>query len=493
VCVAAVPAAAQNPVPAPPGPPAPQALEILVRPLAIGDRAVTGVIVPAPASAAGFFVEIRDGQTFLDRRPIEKVDPATGAFTVDLPVPLGPARQVTVGKTGDGAVTVSVATKKFTAEPMLHPLHFDGTRTVRGYLKDQEGTARVRVLVHRSALENSLGGGYLQVKTTSDIAEGQFSVVLDQPLLAGQVLTAEALTAGNDAGPASAPITITDPGSWGRARAYFSGGVIFSKARSDFSEQDMVLTFTIDKSIIQKPDFRMRANQASKAAAIAKRMAEGLTAATATIEVDQEAASVGRISFRQLNTVFDTRLTALPVLTDGTTASAPQFVDSKKGALMQIAVYAPFYGPQSSWVHDGTVNTFFIAPLFRGGIQTIIGEDGVQTTNAKGEPDDVYRFVTAGFAVGHQKLSGTTDQTPEMISYLHMSWGYAEAFDYRDGDGVLHTPVRMLVEGRLKVPYTGLQVGFDANLGDGRDDIRFIFGTRFDIGEALSRIRGFEP
>ena len=51
----------------------------------------------------------------------------------------------------------------------------------------------------------------------------------------------------------------------------------------------------------------------------------------------------------------------------------------------------------------------------------------------------------------------------------------------------------MLVEGRLKVPYTGLQVGFDANLGAGRDDIRFLFGTRFDIGEAMSRIRGFEP
>ncbi len=53
-------------------------------------------------------------------------------------------------------------------------------------------------------------------------------------------------------------------------------------------------------------------------------------------------------------------------------------------------------------------------------------------------------------------------------------------------------PIRMLVEGRLKIPYTAMQIGCDANLGDGRDDVRFVFGTRFDIGEAISRVAGFQ-
>ena len=170
---------------------------------------------------------------------------------------------------------------------------------------------------------------------------------------------------------------------------------------------------------------------------------------------------------------------------------AGQFVASRKGALMQIGVYVPFYGPETSWVYDGAVNTFFIAPLFRGGIQTINGADGGQTVNQDGEPDDVYNYKAAGFGIGHLKLSGTTNQTPEIISYLHFAWGTSEAFKYKKaGTSVTLNPVRMLVEGRLKVPYTAMQVGFDANLGDGRDDVRFTFGTRFDIGEAISRVAG---
>jgi hypothetical protein len=48
------------------------------------------------------------------------------------------------------------------------------------------------------------------------------------------------------------------------------------------------------------------------------------------------------------------------------------------------------------------------------------------------------------------------------------------------------------IEGRLKIPMTPLQIGFDANLGAGRDDVRFIFGTRFDIGVLFSKLRLFQ-
>jgi hypothetical protein len=48
-------------------------------------------------------------------------------------------------------------------------------------------------------------------------------------------------------------------------------------------------------------------------------------------------------------------------------------------------------------------------------------------------------------------------------------------------------------EGRLKVPGTPLHVGFNANGGQGRDDLRFVFGTLFDIGNVYRRLRSNLP
>jgi hypothetical protein len=161
---------------------------------------------------------------------------------------------------------------------------------------------------------------------------------------------------------------------------------------------------------------------------------------------------------------------------------------------MQIGAYAPVLGPQTSWVHEGAVNTLFVAPVFRYGVQTIAGSgDGSQTVNGLGEPDDVFHFWGFGFGLGHQKLSGTTNQTPEIISYLHVVFGKSEAFNYKETDGTIIDGTRAMIEGRLKIPNTAMQVGFDANLGGGRDDVRFLFGTRFDIGELFGRLREFQP
>jgi hypothetical protein len=478
---------------------------IEVRPVRIGDTAVTGVVVPAPMSAAGYYIEIRTlpGGTFQDRRAVTSIDATTGVFTVTLAAPLAPRQSVIAGRTDGNVTSRPVATLAFTATPSLRPLLFDGGRIVRGYIEDRAGVAAVQVMVLRSALENELGKDYLQVKSTSEIAsDGQFEITLPQPLVAGQIVVARALTSGGVFATAmSDRVTVTDPGSWGRARAYFAGGVIFSKDRSQFSQQDIAMTFAVDKSWIQKPDFRLPADVAVREA-LRLSSTDEITDGTTRDEKERIARGTGKVSWRGLNTFFDTRLTALPLVQTaaatpaaGTQAAKPaeQFVASRKGALMQVGVYLPFYGPQTSWVYDGAVNTFFIAPLFRGGIQTINGADGEQTVNQDGEPDDVYHYMAGGVAIGHQKLSGTTNQTPEIISYLHFAWGKSEAFKYKKaGSETTLNPWRMMVEGRLKIPYSAMQIGFDANLGEGRDDVRFVFGTRFDIGEAISRVAGFQ-
>lgn len=481
--------AAQGPAAAPASTPVLQ-----VRPVRIGDATVTGIVTPAPASAAGYYVEVRTlpALTFHDRKAIASIDPATGVFTVQLASPLAPLQRVVAGRTDGNITSMPAETQAFQVRPSLRPLLFDGGRNVRGYIEDRTGLASIQVMVLRSALENELGQDYVQIKSTTEIAnDGQFEVALPEALVAGQVVVARAATAGQVfAATTSEPITVTDPGSWGRARAYFAGGIVFSKDRSQFSQQDLAVTFAVDKAWIQRADFRLPAEKA-----VRERMV--LTDADAKM-----AKGTGTFTWRGVNTFFDTRLTALPLVqtAPATPAAgmqparlAEQFVASRKGALMQVGLYVPFYGPQTSWVYDGAVNTFFIAPLLRGGIQTINGADGEQTVNPDGEPDDVYNYKAAGFALGHQKLSGTTNQTPEIISYIHFAWGKSEAFNYKKpGDATTTRPLRTLVEGRLKIPYTAMQIGFDANLGAGRDDVRFVFGTRFDIGEAISRVAGVQ-
>jgi hypothetical protein len=64
---------------------------------------------------------------------------------------------------------------------------------------------------------------------------------------------------------------------------------------------------------------------------------------------------------------------------------------------------------------------------------------------------------------------------------------------------------RLDIEGLLRIPYTPLYVGFNANVGQkslgashldhgyaAPDDLRFLFGTKFDIGTALSKM-GVNP
>lgn len=481
-------------------------LEVRIKPIGLGDTSVSGLMLPPPAASDRFYLDLLDVSggttTFIDRASIGTVDQASGAFSVQLSAPLAPERRIVIGRV-NGSELAGAETPAFNADAVLRDELHDGDRVVQGHIEHRSGIALVRVRVQRSMLEaNSQTRGYVQAKSTADFDEdGGFSVTLAEPLKAGQVVRAEAISDGQVSVRPSEPVTVTDPGSWGRARAYFAAGVVFSKEHGDFSQQDLALSFALDKSWMQKSDFTLSADRAYRAAN------------------QNQGAGSGRWTLRQVNTVFDTRLTSLPVVEPATSSTAgdatppaagggtgdgggtavtDEFVSSRKGAIMQVGIYAPFYGPQTSWVHDGAVNTLFVAPVMRAGVQTIVGDDSAQTTNVEGQPDDIFNFWSVGFAMGHQKLSGTTNQTPEVISYLHLTWGKAEAFKYKktttenDKETVsIINPTRLMVEGRLKIPDTPMQIGFDANLGEGHDDLRFIFGTRFDIGALFERLKTF--
>ena len=86
-----------------------------------------------------------------------------------------------------------------------------------------------------------------------------------------------------------------------------------------------------------------------------------------------------------------------------------------------------------------------------------------------------------------------------LISWLTLSYGRWENFEIETPSGlkdamgndilVRQRPYRIEALGWLKIPETPFIIGFDGNFGKGPDDVRFIFGTRFDIGKVLHTIR----
>jgi hypothetical protein len=307
---------------------------------------------------------------------------------------------------------------------------------------------------------------------------------------------------------------------WGRVRGYFSGGVVFSKQRDDFSKSDFFVSFVLDKNYIRSRRYNV-------------------------------------------NTFFEARLSAIPVAAQpnasptptpsGTPDQLDTFITSRKAAMAQAGVYIPVN--VTHWRHDRRMNTLFIGPVAKGGIQTIT--ENRQTAEAKVfGADDVFNFFSIGARFGHYRyprpakqctdadykkyltdrktseearedardvFEGKTkpatrphswdgwdydnardcdepwDYAPELISWLDITTGRWESFEvllptgFNDRSGnpitVRRRPWRYQAEGRLKVPGTPFIVGFDGNFGDGPDDVRFGFGMRFDVGKIIQKLK----
>jgi hypothetical protein len=288
--------------------------------------------------------------------------------------------------------------------------------------------------------------------------------------------------------------------TWGRVRSYFYGGAVLSNRNrlstdttgNDFTKVDLAVGFTLDKTYIM---------------------------------------TAGGGFF--VNTFFDTRLTAIPVATmqpskttmtttarrtlgttqlaDTTTDPFETFLTTKKAGLAQVGVYMPM--AITRWDFGGNPNRLFVAPLGKFGIQTITSDIPSAEGVRLGE-DNVYNFFGYGLRLGHYQLkykSGPAIDTnigPELISWLDITYGKWENFeilnpviDPATGTAkpdptdpkkflmVRKRPWRVGAEGRLKIPTTPFMVGFDGNFGQGPDDLRFLFGIRFDIGKVLAKLQ----
>jgi hypothetical protein len=204
------------------------------------------------------------------------------------------------------------------------------------------------------------------------------------------------------------------------------------------------------------------------------------------------------------NTFFDARLTPVPVAGQSSAGNAGtddfgNFIANKKGVLMQVGAYAPIFNyDRMTWTYQGSKNALFVGPLVRAGVQTLFDRRGLADASVF-EDNDLFNFFALGARLGHYRLSGSDDRAPRLISYLDIGRGRWQNLERRvptgdrDPNGgeifVRKRPWRWALEGRLKIPSLPFQIGFDSNIGEGPDDMRFLIGTNFDIDNLFRYLR----
>ncbi len=263
---------------------------------------------------------------------------------------------------------------------------------------------------------------------------------------------------------ASIDLTLAPPGydyDWGRVRAYFTAGILQSKDQGDFSRSNLFISFNLDKNWAQW----------------------------------------GRL---RLNTFFDARLTAVPETNTatGTTAAATTNIitTSAKAGSFEGGVYVPVTAAR--WSFKQSAHSLFIAPLVNIGFATAIETAGAVMATPV-HPDRFYKFYGYGLRLGHSRDSRDAGIAPDLVSYIDVVYGRFANFDLLaaggpDANGYTKTirPYRYGIEGVLKIPRTPFIIGLSANVSGPtapgfkapKDDLRFLFGARFDVGKLFSKL-----
>ena len=341
--------------------------------------------------------------------------------------------------------------------------------------------------------------GAPQPFTTTD-AKGQWFLTLSKPVVAGDQLQIDQQsfdTGTHTPGTLAStkPQPVVDPLDLGRVRYYFTSGVVLSNSRD----------FAVQSSSTQAGLFL------------------GLDADRAWIVPERLAPrNIG------INTYFDARLTSVATQamnpTQGTADNLTTFVSSKKAASLLAGTYFPI--TTGHWDRGTATYSFFVGPLAKAGFTTL-ADDPANTTGTTTTVTD--RFFTsyaygARLGVFHNfmKDKDTVDTTagPELVSYVDVATGKFGNFEAvrdltleldpkasADPPHMLRRvrPWRYSFEGLLKIPHSVFVIGFSANIGRGaypadkvngvvrpftspRDDLRFLFGARFDFSRFLQAI-----
>ncbi|HXZ12416.1 MAG TPA: hypothetical protein VEG64_08480 [Candidatus Sulfotelmatobacter sp.] len=265
----------------------------------------------------------------------------------------------------------------------------------------------------------------------------------------------------------------------GRTRYFLEAGVALSQSNQQFSNQDLYLSFDLDRNWIR-----------------------GTHNALFNSEFSASLTSIP---------VAATSTTMTTTTTGGTTTTTPAnslstFMSARKAAVVEGALYAPLYADAfKGWFGSGT--TAFVAPIVKGGLQTITQgalsssnpAPGTSTTSMTVNNNGLYYFWGAGVRLGDLKLHRSWNIAPLMLSHIDLTVGQWENFKQcrtrttaacpigTNGavTGGLYEPLLFALEGHIGIPKTPAEIGFSSITpinGGGQGDLRFFFGVKLDIG-----------
>lgn len=379
----------------------------------------------------------------------------------------------------------------------------------------------------------------------SDVTNGGggFNLTLQEPMRAGQVIRVDEITqncSGLPAALSSQNTPVIVPGDWGRVKGYFTTGILLSQNQSSFSQSSLFMGFNLDKTW-RMPGYY---HQVKKNAQGATRMSRwpgintffdvrltSIPVSACNLPNGASGSSSGSCA-----SPSPTPAPAVATVHQQAAAATPSptpldtFLSQRKTARLTVGTYFPF--TITSWTYNKTPNALFIAPLAKVGFDTPAGDlTQVQssstntttgtTTNTSAttvtavNQTSFYNFYGYGGRIGHYALTSSRNEAPELVSYLDVIVGRfsnLESLINPETGALPDRPAkrirlyRLALEGVLKVPSTPMIIGFSANVGQeslglgpntivqrAGDDLRFLFGVRFDAAKLMSVIAKAAP
>jgi hypothetical protein len=373
-------------------------------------------------------------------------------------------------------------------------------------------------------------------------ADHTFSLTLQEPLRGGQKIRVDEILQ-NCTGPATLSSDIADvvvPGDWGRVKGYFTTGILLSQNQNSFSQSSLFMGFNLDKTW-RMPGYY---HQVKKKAQGATRMSRwpgintffdvrltSIPVSACNLPNGASGSNSGSCA-----SPSPTPAPAAGVVHQQAASATPSptpldtFLSQRKTARLTVGTYFPF--TITSWTYNKTPNALFIAPLAKVGFDTPAGDlTQVQssttntttgtTTNTSAttvtavNQTSFYNFYGYGGRIGHYALTSSRNEAPELVSYLDVIFGRfsnLESLINPETGALPDRPAkrirlyRLALEGVLKVPSTPMIIGFSANVGQeslglgpntivqrAGDDLRFLFGVRFDAAKLMAVIAKAAP
>ena len=364
------------------------------------------------------------------------------------------------------------------------------------------------------------------VPTKAPFGSTTLVLVTDKPLREGTPVCADV------SGLASSKVVVvkapaSPPGfDWGRVRAYFTAGALISQEHNQLSHEDLFVAFRLDKVYWM---YGASKKDSTYGSGLHTYFETRLTALPVAVQsCNTSNSSTGATSSSNCSASSSSSSSGSSTDTNTTTQS---FLNSQKTARLQFGTFYPLYFQH--WKVTGkngqaltTTNYgLFVAPLIETGFDTSL--NGLNQTQQQstapsavqpvGSSSQFYKFYDFGFRLGHDRLSTDSGAAPEEISYLNVGWGrfsnlaslLCPTAQYQgrnscaapSGSLFWQRDFRMRLEGLLQVPATnGFSVGFSSNVNfykkgnsnpvhiEPPDDLRFLFGYKFDITKIASKL-----